>query len=105
VPVALYAGRAVPVDADGFLTDSSLWTPDIAQAIAAEAGIPHLTSEHWTVVALCREEAARRGFPPCPKRISELTGLREARIGQLFPAYPGPLAARIAGLPWPRGRK
>ena len=105
MPVAHYAGRAVPVDADGFLTDSSQWTPDIAEAIAAEAGIAPLTSEHWTVLALCREEAARRGFPPCLKRISELTGLREALLGQLFPGSPGPLAARIAGLPWPRGRQ
>jgi len=72
VPVAHYAGRAVPVDADGFLTDSSQWTPDIAEAIAAEAGIAPLTSEHWTV---------------------------------LFPGSPGPLAARVAGLPWPRGRQ
>ena len=104
MPVAHYAGSPVLVDADGFLTDSSQWTPEIAEAIAAEAGIPPLTSEHWSVLALCREEAARRGFPPCPKRVCELTGLPEARIGQLFPGNPGPLAARIAGLPWPRGR-
>ena len=104
MPVARYAGRAIPIDADGFLTDSSLWTPEIAEAIAAEAGVAPLTSEHWTVLALCREEAAQRGFPPCPKRICDLTGFSEARIAQLFPGHPGALAARIAGLPWPRGR-
>jgi dissimilatory sulfite reductase related protein len=105
VPVAHYAGRPVPVDSDGFLTDSSQWTPDVAEAIAAEVGIASLTSEHWTVLALCREETAQRGFPPCLARISQLTGLPESRIGQLFPGRPGPLAARIAGLPWPRGRQ
>ena len=105
MPVTHYAGCAVAIDADGFLVDSSQWTPDIAEAIAAEAGIARLTSEHWTVLGLCREEAAQRGFPPCVKRISELSGLTEARIGQLFPGSPGPLAARIAGLPWPRGRQ
>lgn len=105
MPVAHYAGRAVRVDEDGFLTDSSEWTPDIAEAIAAEVGIAALTPEHWTVLALCREETARRGFPPCPTRISQLTGLREALLGQLFPGNPGSLAARIAGLPWPRGRQ
>ena len=103
MPVAHYAGRAVSVDADGFLTDSSQWTPDIAEAIAAEAGIAPLTAEHWTVLALCREDAAQRGFPPCLKRLCELTGLREALLGQLFPGSPGPLAARIAGLPGPEG--
>jgi tRNA 2-thiouridine synthesizing protein E len=105
VPIAHYAGRAVPVDEDGFLTDSSQWTPDIAEAIAAEVGIATLTPEHWTVLALCREEMAQRGFPPCLNRISQLTGLREVLLGQLFPGKPGPLAARIAGLPWPRGRQ
>ena len=64
MPVAHYAGRAVPIDADGFLTDSSLWTPDVAEAIAAEAGIVPLTSEHWTVLALCREDAAQRASRP-----------------------------------------
>jgi tRNA 2-thiouridine synthesizing protein E len=103
VPVAHYAGQP-PIDADGF-DRQLLWTPDVAEAIAAEAGIAPLTSEHWTVLALCREDAAQRGFPPCLKRLSELTGLSVLLLGQLFPGSPGPLAARIAGLPWPRGRR
>jgi TusE/DsrC/DsvC family sulfur relay protein len=77
------------------------WTPDIAEITAAKAGIAPLTAEHWTVIAHCREDSARRGFAPCVKRLSELTGLREARIGQLFPGNPGLLVARIAGLPAP----
>ena len=99
MPVAEYAGVAVHVDEGGFLLDGTQWTPDVAEAIAAEAGIAPLTAEHWTVIAQCREDGARRGFSPCLERLSELTGLPEARIGQLFPGSPGALVARVAGLP------
>jgi tRNA 2-thiouridine synthesizing protein E len=104
VAVTSYAGRVVEVDENGFLVDSGQWTPEIAEAIAAEAGLARLTPEHWTVLALSREDSARRGFPPCAKRLCELTGLPETRLGQLFPGNAGALAARIAGLSRPPAR-
>lgn len=79
------------------------WTPEKAEALATASGVASLTPEHWTVIAQCREDAARRGFTPCLRRLAELTGLREARIAQLFPGNPGALVARIAGLPAPAG--
>ena len=82
----------------------SEWTPETAEAVAREAGIGPLTPEHWTVLALCREDAARRGFAPCLRRLAEITGLREARVGQLFPGSPASLVARIAGLEPPPDR-
>jgi sulfur relay (sulfurtransferase) DsrC/TusE family protein len=80
------------------------WTPETAEAIARQVGIGPLTAEHWTVIAQCREDAARRSFSPCLRRLSELTGLREARIAQLFPGSPGSLVARIAGVDPPAER-
>ena len=80
------------------------WTPETAEAIAREVGIGPLTPEHWTVIAQCREDAARRSFSPCLRRLSELTGLREDRIAQLFPGSPGSLVARIAGVDAPAER-
>jgi sulfur relay (sulfurtransferase) DsrC/TusE family protein len=74
------------------------WTPETAEAIAREAGIGPLTPDHWTVIAQCREDSARRSFSPGLRRLSEITGLREARIAQLFPGSPGSLVARIAGV-------
>jgi sulfur relay (sulfurtransferase) DsrC/TusE family protein len=76
----------------------SEWTPETAEIMAREAGIGPLTPDHWTVLAHCREDTARRGSAPCLRRLSEITGLREARIGQLFPGSPASLVARIAGL-------
>jgi sulfur relay (sulfurtransferase) DsrC/TusE family protein len=79
------------------------WTPEAAEAMARRVGIGPLTAEHWTVIAQCREDTARRRFPPCLRRLSELTGLREDRIAQLFPGSPGSLVARIAGVEPPAG--
>ena len=81
------------------------WTPEAAETIARAAGIGPLATDHWTVIALCREDAARRGFSPCLRRLSELTGLREGRIAQLFPGSPASLVARIAGLDAPPERR
>jgi len=39
VPVAEDAGAAVHIDEGGFLLDGTQWTPDNAEAIAAEVGI------------------------------------------------------------------
>jgi tRNA 2-thiouridine synthesizing protein E len=86
------------------MRDVSEWTPETAEAVAREAGIGPLTADHWTVIAHCREDAARRGLAPCLRRLSELTGLREARIGQLFPGTPASLVIRIAGLEPPPDR-
>jgi len=97
-----YAGHPVALDDGGFLVDRSQWTPDVAEAIAAELGIT-LTPRHWQVITFCREDAARVGTPPGLRRIAKLSGVEMRELYQLFPQGPGKLAARIAGLPKPQG--
>jgi sulfur relay (sulfurtransferase) DsrC/TusE family protein len=41
--MTLIADRPVEVDAEGFLADPEQWNEQIAQAIAAQNGIPALT--------------------------------------------------------------
>ena len=98
-----YAGHSVDVNAEGFLVDSSQWTPEIAEDIAREVGLSPLTPRHWKVIGFCREDAAREGTPPGLRRISKLSGVETKELYQLFPKGPGKLAARIAGLPKPQG--
>jgi tRNA 2-thiouridine synthesizing protein E len=93
----------VEVNDEGFMIDRDQWTPDLAEAIAAEAGIGPLTTEHWSVITFCREDAAREGHPPGLRRISKLSGVNTKQLYQLFPKGPGKLAAKIAGLPKPQG--
>ena len=75
-----------------------MWTPDQAEVLARDAGIPRLTDRHWKVITLCREEAARSGGRPGIDRISELSGFNRDELHRLFPGEPDRLAALIAGL-------
>jgi TusE/DsrC/DsvC family sulfur relay protein len=92
-----YAGRAVELNDEGFLTDTSQWTPEIGEAIAKE-----VAEKHWTVITFCREDAAREGQSPGMRRIAKSSGVSMKELYELFPKGPGKLAARIAGLPKPQ---
>lgn len=96
-----YEGHQVDVNPEGFLLDSSQWSPAVAEAIAVEVGIAPLTERHWKVITFCREDAAREGQSPGLRRIAKLSGVDMKELYQLFPQGPGKLAARVAGLPKP----
>lgn len=98
-----YAGKTITLNDEGFLTDSSQWTPAVAEEIARETGVSPLNERHWQVLTFCREDAAREGQPPGVRRIAKLSGVDMKQLYALFPKGPGKLAARIAGLPKPQG--
>jgi TusE/DsrC/DsvC family sulfur relay protein len=102
MPAHEYAGRVVQLNDEGFLTDSSQWTPEIGEAIAREVGVWPLGEKHWTVLTFCREEMAREGQSPGMRRIAKNSGVSMKELYELFPKGPGKLAARIAGLPKPQ---
>jgi len=45
------AGKTVQVNEEGFLTNPSEWTKEIAVELAKEEGIEELTEAHWKVIA------------------------------------------------------
>ena len=98
-----YAGHQVDLNDEGFMMDSSQWTPEVAESMAAELGLAPLSDRHWTVLTFCREDAANEGQPPGLRRISKRSGVGMKELYQLFPKGPGKLAARLAGLPKPKG--
>ena len=98
-----YAGVEVEVDEQGYMVDAAQWTPEIAEAIADEVGLPSLTEKHWQVITFCREDAAREGAAPQLRRISKLSGVPMKELYALFPKGPGRLAALVSGLPKPKG--
>lgn len=95
------------LDREGYLRDLTAWTPEVAEALAREAGIG-LTEAHWEVLWLLRDFHAETGLSPAMRVLVRL--VRE-RLGadkgsslyllRLFPDSPAKLAARIAGLPRP----
>jgi tRNA 2-thiouridine synthesizing protein E len=98
-----YAGTEVNVGDDGFFTDPGQWREDMAPQIAREAGIDELTEQHWQVIKFMRHEFAEKGTGPTVRVLGKTSGVTVKELYQLFPKGPAKLAARIAGIPKPRG--
>ena len=96
------ASSTVDVDAEGFLTDPTQWTRDIAEAIAGESGIA-LTARHWQVVNFMRERYLATGTAPTIRSLGKESGVPVKELYQLFPKGPAKLAAKIGGIPKPKG--
>ncbi len=100
---ATYAGRTVAVDPEGFFADPEQWTDEMAPEIAAEVGIGELTDRHWQVIKFMRHEYEQRGAGPTVRVLGRTSGVSIKELYELFPKGPAKLAARIAGIPKPRG--
>jgi TusE/DsrC/DsvC family sulfur relay protein len=103
VTTAMLEGRAVVLDQDGFLADPASWDEGLAAAIAADSGIPQLTDRHWLVVHFMRDTYLASGTAPSIRSLGKESGVPIKELYQLFPKGPAKLAARIAGIPKPRG--
>jgi len=100
---ALIAEAPVDVDAEGFLTNPEQWNEQIAKAIAGENGIPELSERHWLVVRFMRERYLETGNAPSIRSLGKESGVRVKELYQLFPKGPAKLAAKIGGIPKPKG--
>jgi TusE/DsrC/DsvC family sulfur relay protein len=97
------AGVSVERDPEGFLVDPAQWTREIAVEIARESGIPELTDRHWMVVNFMRERYLTTGTAPSIRSLGKESGVPIKELYQLFPKGPAKLAAKIGGIPKPRG--
>ena len=88
---------------EGFLADVHDWDRELAQAIAAESGIPSLTDRHWLVIDFMREAYLRDGSAPTIRTLGKESGVAIKELYQLFPKGPAKLAAKIGGIPKPHG--
>lgn len=97
------ADTPVDVDGEGFLQDPAQWTEEIARKIAADAGITELTERHWQVVDYMRQTYLSTGTAPSIRTLGKASGVPIKELYALFPRGPAKLAAKIAGIPKPRG--
>jgi TusE/DsrC/DsvC family sulfur relay protein len=100
---AILAGTTVDLDTEGFLADPSQWNEDVASEIAQEAGIPELTPRHWQVVNSMRTTYLETGQAPSIRSLGKQSGVPIKELYALFPKGPAKLAAKIGGIPKPRG--
>lgn len=97
------AGTPVDVNEEGFLTDPSQWTEEIATELAGREGIDPMTDRHWVVVRFMRSEYEAKGTGPTVRVLGKTSGVPVKELYQLFPKGPAKLAAKIAGIPKPLG--
>jgi tRNA 2-thiouridine synthesizing protein E len=97
------ADAPVDVDAEGFLTDPVQWNERIADAIAAANGINELSDRHWLVVHFMRNRYLQTGTAPSIRALGKESGVPIKELYQLFPKAPAKLAAKIGGIPKPKG--
>jgi len=103
MPTATYAGTTVEVDDEGFFEDPDEWTEAMAPEIARAEGIDPLTEDHWRVLKFMRAEYADKGTGPTVRVLGKTSGVSVKELYQLFPKGPAKTAAKIAGIPKPRG--
>ncbi len=93
------AGVSVDLNDEGYLTDPSQWTKEVAAEIALEEGI-ELTDKHFEVLEYLREETAN-GAQLTIRKVGK-SGITDIKgLYDLFPGGPLKKSSRIAGIPKP----
>ena len=88
---------------EGFFLDPSQWSEAMVPALAAQEGISDLTDRHWQVIRFMRSEYLEKGTGPTVRVLGKASGVSIKELYELFPKGPAKVAARIAGIPKPRG--
>jgi tRNA 2-thiouridine synthesizing protein E len=97
------AGTPVELNEEGFLVDPSQWTEDMAIELARREGIEPLSDRHWQVIHFMRQQYEATGSGPNVRMLAKTSGIPVKDLYQLFPKGPAKTAAKVAGIPKPRG--
>jgi len=97
------AGASVDRNDEGFFTEPDQWTEAMAPELAKAEGIDELTEDHWRVIKFMRTEYFEKGTGPTVRMLGKTSGVSIKELYQLFPKGPAKIAAKIAGIPKPRG--
>ena len=94
-----YAGVSVEVNEEGYFTDPSQWTKEIAAEIAKEEGL-ELTDQHHAVLEYLRNKH-NSGETLSIRGINKSGVVDVKTFYQLFPGAPLKKSTKIAGIPKP----
>ncbi len=97
------AGSTVEVDSEGFLADPQQWNEQMAAEIARDNGIAQLSDRHWQVINFMRKTYLETGSAPSIRSLGKTSGVPIKELYELFPKGPAKLAAKVGGIPKPRG--
>jgi tRNA 2-thiouridine synthesizing protein E len=97
------ANAEVELNDEGFFLHPDQWTEEMVPELASREGIVELTDAHWTVIRFMRKQYFETGTGPTVRVLGKTSGVPVKELYQLFPKGPAKVAARIAGIPKPRG--
>ncbi len=101
--VETIGGVDVELNEEGFLLDPSQWNEAMAVELAKREGIEAMNDQQWKVVRFMRAEYEAKGAGPSVRVLGKTSGVTIKELYLLFPKGPAKLAAKIAGIPKPRG--
>ena len=97
------SGKQLELDEDGNLKNLADWDREIAVELAKQQGIEELTDRHWIVIDFMRNVYKEKGDAPSIRKLTKESGVETKELYKLFPKGPAKKAAKIAGLPKPKG--
>ena len=102
-------GQTVECDEEGYITNLSDWTKELAEVIAKNEDL-EMDADRWEVVNFLREYYDEYQIAPAirvlTKALKKTMGPEKASnkyLYELFPYGPAKQACKIAGLPKPTG--
>ena len=102
-------GVTIETDEEGYITDISLWSRELAVMISEEEDI-EMDADHWEVINFLRNYYEEYQIAPAIrvliKAIKRTLGPDKGNskyLYELFPYGPAKQACKIAGLPKPTG--
>jgi tRNA 2-thiouridine synthesizing protein E len=97
------AAVEVELDDGGFFVHPERWDEGMVPELARREGIDELTDQHWQVIRFMRAEYLAKGTGPTVRVLGKTSGVPIKDLYRLFPKGPAKIAAKIAGIPKPRG--
>ena len=96
-------GKKLELDEDSHLKNLNDWDKEVAKEFAKLEGIEELNDRHWIVIEFMRKEFQEKGDAPSIRKLTKESGVNTKELYALFPKGPAKKAAKIAGLPKPKG--
>lgn len=93
------AGKSVAVNEEGYMTDLSQWSPEIANEMAKESNV-NLTPRHFEVLEYLQTQY-KNEVPLTIRRVGASGVVDIKEFYALFPAGPLKISSKIAGIPKP----
>ncbi len=103
MPTATIADHEVELNDVVFFVDATSGPRTWHPCSPHESDIDELTDRHWQVIRFMRDEYFEKGTGPTVRMLGKTSGVPVKELYQLFPKGPAKTAARIAGIPKPRG--